>query len=922
TAGVRGFIERMKKRGFSGCIILEQWPQPEGLLSEIRGKLLEMICKPEEPRPVSGDDFVNRIVDANRRFLSWRKRLDWTLDLLTDGSFAPSVEQLIYIAIYLRFIGTGEVPCSEDGGHYRPFHHAQTAQRIFDRLSRIATPENAFIIRKIYPWLPSFGSAFTRAEPLTRIRDIAHRNDIPKELKQEIKHTLQNKLHRSAGPEDLITSEALLRKITAPGTAYSPVFVDEFRRFHEELKEFFNARSLDERLKTLSNEADDFGAASIGEFLEAKEKADTPERMSTAFGLLTGLRRQFLGMLNRANGSKAQQLQLADTGLEDYSFVLLSRLNNHFDSLKDGMSWGLALPSLAQAIGNVRLSGFNAEECRAIESELKNWSDTLIPGDREQLLRLKATLDRSSRLAEAYCNKVLLLFPERAEKLGRALDVAEHAIKVFSEADIRSHPVFQISKLAALLLKNIRTLAHLSSWDVIVPGTASGRLATARGFGDLTITHDEPLIALLERAEGDEEIPRGVAGIVVAHEIPHLSHLAVRARQNRVVFAACEDRGRFAELTGLTGKLISLAAVAEKVSLKIFPGSGEGQVNEGRDKIRLRAIEVPKIAPTSGRRLLSLSEISPATGGAKAAGARRLEELSQFERAGFKAASGLVIPFGVMEESLHAAPEPEKEYRMLAGALDELRHNDFTDALKRLQEIIGRLEVPAELVSGVMRKFMHNERLMVRSSANCEDLEDSAGAGLYDSVANVPPSDVASAILKVWASLWSRRAVINRRNSGIRHDRARMAVLIQRMLVPEFSFVMHTVNPVNRKPDEIYIELAVGMGETLAAAGAPGIPYRMVCNKQTGEVRMLAFASFSQALWPDTHAGLIMETIDYSDVRLSKDGAYRNFMGKRLGAIGQFVENALGCPQDIEGVVSGDEIYLVQSRPQQGIAEI
>jgi hypothetical protein len=30
-------------------------------------------------------------------------------------------------------------------------------------------------------------------------RDIAHRNDIPQDLKNEIKHTLQNKLHRSAG---------------------------------------------------------------------------------------------------------------------------------------------------------------------------------------------------------------------------------------------------------------------------------------------------------------------------------------------------------------------------------------------------------------------------------------------------------------------------------------------------------------------------------------------------------------------------------------------------------------------------------------------------------------------------------------------------------------------------------------------------
>ena len=46
--------------------------------------------------------------------------------------------------------------------------------------------------------------------PLTRIRDIAHRNDIPHDLKNEIKHRLQNKLHRCAEPNDLKTCEEIL----------------------------------------------------------------------------------------------------------------------------------------------------------------------------------------------------------------------------------------------------------------------------------------------------------------------------------------------------------------------------------------------------------------------------------------------------------------------------------------------------------------------------------------------------------------------------------------------------------------------------------------------------------------------------------------------------------------------------------------
>jgi hypothetical protein len=73
---------------------------------------------------------------------------------------------------------------------------------------------------QVHTNIPCFDKSFTATVPLTRIRDIAHLNDIPHDLKQEIKHTLQNKLHRNAGPEDLVATEAMLRRITArPGAA-------------------------------------------------------------------------------------------------------------------------------------------------------------------------------------------------------------------------------------------------------------------------------------------------------------------------------------------------------------------------------------------------------------------------------------------------------------------------------------------------------------------------------------------------------------------------------------------------------------------------------------------------------------------------------------------------------------------------------
>ena len=110
--------------------------------------------------------------------------------------------------------------------------------------------------------------------PLTRIRDIAHRNDIPQDLKREIKHTLQNKLHRNAGPEDLVATEAMLQRITAPGCNYSGDFVHEFRIFTDELRDFFNASGLVTVLQRLQPSLQESAVTDIARFLETKNQLD------------------------------------------------------------------------------------------------------------------------------------------------------------------------------------------------------------------------------------------------------------------------------------------------------------------------------------------------------------------------------------------------------------------------------------------------------------------------------------------------------------------------------------------------------------------------------------------------------------------------------------------------------------------------
>ena len=188
--------------------------------------------------------FVQALLLAHQERRSWRRRLQWVRDVLSDPEVRGQSDKVATLATYLHLLATGAISCEEDGGHYRPSHHAALGLEI-EQLLLGAQPRPAlWLVRRMLRWLPSHDAPFRRAEPLTRIRDIAHRNDIPKELKQEIKTTLQNKLHRSAGPEDLLTSARLLERLRSQSRELPAAFLAAFSTFHLELEEFFNASSL------------------------------------------------------------------------------------------------------------------------------------------------------------------------------------------------------------------------------------------------------------------------------------------------------------------------------------------------------------------------------------------------------------------------------------------------------------------------------------------------------------------------------------------------------------------------------------------------------------------------------------------------------------------------------------------------------
>jgi phosphoglucan, water dikinase len=133
----------------------------------------------------------------------------------------------------------------------------------------------------------------------------------------------------------------------------------------------------------------------------------------------------------------------------------------------------------------------------------------------------------------------------------------------------------------------------------------------------------------------------------------------------------------------------------------------------------------------------------------------------------FSVPSGAVIPFGSMEVALERSGSMELFKTLVDQIENATLENGQLDKLSaELQTLISTLRPSAEILDQLMLVIPSNSRLMVRSSANVEDLAGMSAAGLYESIPNVSlsnPDKFGSAVAQVWASLYTRRAILSRR---------------------------------------------------------------------------------------------------------------------------------------------------------------
>ncbi len=853
------------------------------------------MSEPQHARLIEGSRdtgcFVAELAQMSRERRSWRRRLEWVRDAVQDGA-GRSPDRLASLAVFLKLVATARVPGQEDGGHFRPNHHAELALAIESALlSADADHELRPLVRSILRWLPSHDGDFRRAEPLTRIRDLAHRNDIPHELKDEIKRTLQNKLHRSAGPEDLATSARLLERIVAPDAGLPEDFVTEFRQFHAELQTFFNAGDVRQDLLAIAPALDLDGADCLRQFLAIHEQAlDSALRIDRELGLITLLRTHLGPSYTKAEAAHAQRMRQADLKLDERGFVLLSERANRLERDEDAPDLAALALTMAEGARQLALSGAQERPLLVMAEALASLARAFDPHDRDLVLRAHARYDALRIVLGRYADGVLACYARCARELGPQLGIPREATDQFAEAEVRASLAFQLSRLVEQALRFTSHALALSPWQTIVPGTAEGRLQAGRRIDDLDF--GRPTLALVDELDGDEDIPRALRGLFVLHELPFLSHVAIRARAAGVLLASARDPSARAALSEHVGRQVRAVVGADRLHLQ--EASGE---ETSASVSTARAVSVTLSRPA----VRDIHVATLETAGAKAAGARRLVELSG--RLAFKAPQARFVPFGAMEDCLELAGHGHDAIEAWQ------RHAGDDDAAR---ERIMDMELPDGFEVQLKAAFSDQRSLAVRSSSNAEDLSGAAGAGLFQSVIGVAPAEVPVALRKVWASLFGRRARAARKTRAD-DPTWRMAVLIQPVVPADLSFIMVTRSPFDAR--EITIELAFGLGETLASAVSEGSPFRVHVQRQGTQVRLAAHSSYVEAKVMQDNGRVEQTLVNPAQIRFGEDRAWRESVLMRLREVALGLEDELGGPQNVEGAWVGDDLWLVQSRP-------
>jgi alpha-glucan, water dikinase len=332
---------------------------------------------------------------------------------------------------------------------------------------------------------------------------------------------------------------------------------------------------------------------------------------------------------------------------------------------------------------------------------------------RDEALLAVAAASRVRRAVAAASDSVVARVSRFSQCLGRAAGCDGWAVDVFAEEVVRGGPLFAVSLALSAVEPGLRAAAELGAWQVISPGDATGRLAhVPGGLSDVQdLVYDEPTVLVVGEVTGEEEVPEGCVAVLTPDAPDVLSHVAVRARNLRVLFAACHDSQPLDELRALAGGRVHVkttaagavtwSAVGEEGSGKGGSGDGASAAGDGNGSVsdgRAPQLSIGKAPEWCGKWALTMDEFRDGAVGAKSKNLAAMRRLSEGGAEGgggvAKKSDGaaaplrgvaafppaVTVPFGAFEQALQEGEANKKLAAELKEAVERVRALELAKA--------------------------------------------------------------------------------------------------------------------------------------------------------------------------------------------------------------------------------------------------
>jgi len=272
----------------------------------------------------------------------------------------------------------------------------------------------------------------------------------------------------------------------------------------------------------------------------------------------------------------------------------------------------------------------------------------------------------------------------------------------------------------------------------------------------------------------------------------------------------------------------------------------------------------------------------------------------------------------------------ENKIQAILNQLNVDALKDLANAGKAIRKLILDAKIPEELeeqISEAHENLTKGSELSfaVRSSATAEDLPTASFAGQQETYLNITGfKNLLEAMQKVFASLYTDRAISYRTHQGFNHLDISISVGFQRMVRSDLgaSGVLFTLDTESGCEDVIFINSSYGLGETIVQGSVNPDEFYVfkngVANGMFPIIRKnLGEKSEKMVFSSSRHAEASVKTVP---VPKSDQGKFSITDSEiiNLSKSAMIIEKHYRKPMDIEWGRDGvdGKIYILQARPE------